>query len=48
MGLYNLYSIQFPLSQDIQFFSHQERAEEDEGNKVGVGKGAAAFRFFVP
>lgn len=29
-------------------FSYQKGAEEDEGNKVGVGKGAATFRSRVP
>ncbi len=32
----------------LYLFSHQERAEEDEGDKVGVGEGAATFRSCVP
>lgn len=30
------------------FNSHQERTEEDEGDKVSVGEGAATFRLCVP
>lgn len=36
------------LCQTFCVFSHQERAEEDEGDKVGVGKGAATLGFCVP
>lgn len=32
----------------VVFAPHQERAEEDEGDKVGVGEGAATLGLRVP